>query len=415
MNPKPLVGSLLLATVGVVLLLGLLAPEAAAGTTPPVNLSGSGSWARFAALARAADGTLCAAWSDNRDGVWNIYSACSVNNGQSWGAPGRVASTSLESIHPAVLFSGTVPLFFWADNNSSRVFTIYQKTGTAVEVAVPGILMPVSRFSVARAEDGSLHLVFANWPSADERTGDIYYTRRPATGEWLSATVIFTYTFLGSMDPRIAVGPEGTLHVVWRETLSLSEDEIRYMTGTVGAGGAVTWSPSVTASDVVPLAWGPDIAVAPNGNAHIVWTEKSGENRYLAYARFSARGERIPPRRLGGPFSVNQNNPYHLAPAIAATGERVCIAWNSVPGGASAEDVFLICSEDGGETWSPPENLSRTPAMSLRPSIAIAPDGSVHVVWQEFSGTDYDTDYRVYYTRWLPHSVYLPLVMRNAR
>jgi hypothetical protein len=77
--------------------------------------------------------------------------------------------------------------------------------------------------------------------------------------------------------------------------------------------------------------------------------------------------------------------------------------------------VFLICSEDGGETWSPPENLSRTPAMSLRPSIAIAPDGSVHVVWQEFSGTDYDTDYRVYYTRWLPHSVYLPLVMRNAR
>jgi hypothetical protein len=415
MNPKPIVGSLLLATVGVVLLLGLLAPEAAAGTTPPVNLSGSGSGARFPALARAADGTLCAAWSDNRDGAWNIYSACSIHNGQLWETPVRVASTSLTSTYPVVLFSGTVPLVFWTENNANKVFTIYQKTDTDVEVAVPGILLPIPRPSVARAEDGSLHLVFANWPSADERTGDIYYTRRPATGEWLSATVIFTHTLFGSMDPRIAVGPEGTLHVVWRETPSLSGDEIRYMTGTVGAGGAVTWSPSVTASDVVSLAWGPDIAVAPNGNAHIVWTEKSGADRYLAYTRFSAGGGRIPPRRLGGPFSVNQNNPYHLAPAIAATGERVCIAWNSVPGGASAEDVFLICSEDGGETWSPPENLSRTPAMSLRPSIAIAPDGSVHVVWQEFSGTNYDTDYRVYYTRWLPHSVYLPLVMRNAR
>ena len=414
MNPKPIVGSLLLATVGVVLLLGLLAPEAAAGTTPPVNLSGSGSGARFPALARAADGTLCAAWSDKRDGVWNIYSACSVNNGQSWGAPGRVAFTSLESTYPVVLFSGTVPLVFWTENNANEVFTIYQKTDTDVEVAVPGILLPIPRPSVARAADGSLHMVFANRPTPGQ-PGDIYYTRRPASGGWLSATVIFTHTFLGSMDPRIAVGPEGTLHVVWRETPSLSGDEIRYMTGTVGAGGAVTWSPSVTASDVVSLAWGPDIAVAPNGSVHIVWTEKSGENRYLAYARFSARGERIPPRRLGGPFSVNQNNPYHLAPAIAATGERVCIAWNSVPEGASAEDVFLNCSEDGGETWSPPENLSRTPAMSLRPSIAIAPDGSVHVVWQEFSGTNYDTDYRVYYTRWLPHSVYLPLVMRNAR
>ncbi len=414
MNPKPIAGTLFLATVGIILLLGLLAPEAAAGTTPPVNLSGSGHQARFPTIARADDGTLCAAWSDRRDGVWNIYSACSVNNGQSWGTPGRVASTSLESTHPAILFSGTVPLMFWTENNANQVFTIYQKTGTLIETAVPGILLPIPRPSVARAADGTLHMVLAD-QGASGQPGDIFYTRRPVGGGWLTATVIFTHTLLGSMDPRIAVDPRGTLHVVWRETVALPGDEIRYMTGTVDAGGAVTWSPSVTASNVVSLAWQPDIAVAPGGDVHIVWTDIVDDQRYLAYTRFSAGGARTSPRRLGGPFPVNQNNPYHLAPAIGAAGDQICIAWNSVPEGGNAEDIFLICSQDGGETWSPPENLSRTSEMSLRPSIAVAPDGSVHVVWQELFGTDYDADYWVYYTRWLPHSVYLPLVMRNAR
>ena len=399
---------------GTVLLLGLLAPEAAAGTTPPVNLSGSGSRARFPALARADDGTLCAAWSDNRDGVWNIYSACSVNNGQSWGAPGRVASTSLDSIHPAILFSDTVPLIFWTDATPTLVYTIYQKAGVLPEVVAPGILLPIPQPSVVRVTEGSLYTVFAD-RRAPGQPGDIFYTRRLTGGGWLSATAIFTYTLGGGRDPRIATSPGGTLHIVWREALQSGDSAIRYMTGTVGAGGAVTWSPAVTASDVVPLAWGPDIAVAPDGSVHIVWTEKLGEDRYLAYTRFSAGGARTPPWRLGGPFPVNQNNPYHLAPAIGAAGDRICIAWNSVPEEENAEDIFLICSQDGGETWSPPENLSRTEKMSLRPSIAVAPDGSVHVVWQELFGTDYDADYRVYYTRWLPHSVYLPLVMRNAR
>lgn len=407
------IGCMILATAGVYLLLGVLPREATAGTTPPVNLSGSGSYARFPTISRAADGTLCAAWTDNRDGAWNIYSSCSVNNGQSWSDPGRAYSSTQESLHPAMLFSGTVPVLAWTDNDSQDVFTIYQKTGASIVAAVPSINQPVPRPSMALASDGTLHLVFAEWRSLNNRVSDVRYTRRPVGGDWLAATVIFASPQLGSMDPRIAIGPSGVLHVVWRES-GLAGDEIRYMTGTVGPGG-VAWSPSVTASNIVSLTWQPDVAITSNGDVHIVWTEKLGNDRYLAYTRFRALGGRTPPQRLGGPFPVNQNNPYHLATVVDAMGTRVCAAWNAVPEGESAEDVFLICSKNGGDTWSPPENLSRTRAMSIRPSIAVAPDGSVHVVWQEFVGTNYDYQYWVYYTRWLPYSVHLPVVMRNAQ
>lgn len=410
------VGCITLAAAGVFLLMGFLPREAAAGTTPPVNLSGSGPYARFPVIARAPDGTICAAWTDNRDAVWNIYSTCSVNNGQSWSVPGRVYSSAQESLHPALLFSGTAPVLAWTDGVTSPapVFTIYQKMGTSTVVAALNISQPIPRPSIARGSDGELHLVFADRCSFNnDLVGDVCYTRRPAGGGWLTATVIFTSSQLGSMDPRIAIGPSGVLHVVWREN-GLAGDEIRYMTGTVGPDG-VTWSPSVTASNIVSLTWQPDIALTSNGDVHIVWTEKIDNDRYLAYTRFHAAEGRTPPQRLGGPFPVNQNNPYHLATAVAAMGTQVCIAWNAVPEGQAAEDVFLICSEDGGNNWSDSENLSRSPSMSIRPSIALAPDGSVHVVWQELVGTNYDYTYQVYYTRWLPHSVYLPLVMRNAK
>lgn len=406
-----ILGCVILAAAGIGFLLGVLPEPASAGTTPPTNLSGTTSYARFPTIAQAPDGTLCAAWTDNRDGSWNIYYSCSTDNGRSWSSPGRVYSSVQESLHPILLFSGTVPVFAWTDR-SGDVYTIYQKTGNEVGVVsrIESRKHPLP--SLALGKDGAFHMAFVK--ASEGGIEEILYSRRPFGGVWQEPVSVFSSS--STLFPHLEVGPDGILHLVWQDDRGI-DCEIRYMTGTI-VHESVTWFPWVSASGVVTSALMPLAAVSLRGDTHIVWTEEIPEttNRYLWYARFDASGQRVALQRMGGTFLVNEVNPYHLSPAVATLGnDRVCIAWNARPPNENVEDIFLSCSEDGGNTWSPPENLSRTPAASLRPSIAIAPDKSVHVVWQELVGDPHVESYRIYYTRWLPHSVYLPLVMRNAR
>lgn len=71
-----------------------------------------------------------------------------------------------------------------------------------------------------------------------------------------------------------------------------------------------------------------------------------------------------------------------LDPAIA-TGSRgeVVIAWAESFGGPP--DIFAAVSSDHGKTWSKPENVSHSPTHSTGPALAIASDGSVHLVWSD--------------------------------
>jgi hypothetical protein len=60
-------------------------------------------------------------------------------------------------------------------------------------------------------------------------------------------------------------------------------------------------------------------------------------------------------------------------------------AWCQDIGGESTPDVFFARSVDGGKTWSKPVDISNTPGESSYPSIAVASDKSLHVVWCDTS------------------------------
>jgi hypothetical protein len=94
---------------------------------------------------------------------------------------------------------------------------------------------------------------------------------------------------------------------------------------------------------------------------------------------------------------------------------RLCIIWHGFRLSGLAEEVLLSCSMDGGTSWSSPENVSRTPGsteMSIRPAVALAASGHLHVAWQERLGPDPQWDYQVYYARSAPE-VAMPLIARH--
>jgi hypothetical protein len=121
---------------------------------------------------------------------------------------------------------------------------------------------------------------------------------------------------------------------------------------------------------------------------------------------------------------VNQDNPTYTAPSLTLFEKddqvEVCVAWHGFRAGglALAEDVLLSCSEDGGESWSAPQNVSHSgdsDEISISPSIAFDTSGRLHSVWQDHNadmGSSVIDNYQIFYSG-ARNRMFLPIVARS--
>ena len=123
--------------------------------------------------------------------------------------------------------------------------------------------------------------------------------------------------------------------------------------------------------------------IAVNGNnLYVVWhdgTDTPG-SREIFIAKSTDGGE-----TFGEPKNISNNNGFSLLPQIAVNGDNVYVVWNDDTDGF--DEIFIAKSTDGGETFSTPENisegnLSNNASFSYQPSIAVN-DDNVYVVWHE--------------------------------
>jgi len=402
------------------------------------------------AIAAGSSGLVVAAWSDIRTEGQprDIYVAFSSNGGWAWSTPQAISMTTGQSLLPDALVVEDRTWITWRDELAGPTFTIYEAerdagSGAWTTRAVPGSTSDASTRPRLAVSPGRLHLAFHAGPEA---TPSILYAARWFTEtSWPNAVVVVTPTANTGLEyPAIAIDPGGaTVHLVWVERVLLTKTyAIQYMSGTL-TGDQVNWSGLHTelSAGIDDSRW-PDIAADSRGNVHVVWGEyvDAGENQtdqYVRYARYDAAGGSwLPPTRIDPqPVRVNEAIPYDAIPRLALHEESeqvtLCATWYGFRAGGAAEEVLLSCSQDGGASWSSPENVSRTPetdAMSILPALDIDASGNVHVAWQERQGASAVDDYQVYYARspgqaflpvaarlWrdLPHKRYAPLILRT--
>jgi hypothetical protein len=393
--------------------------------------------------AAESSGQVVVAWSDQRspspDGQRNVYTVISDNNGDTWSVPEAISETAKESENPDAVIVGDQVFIAWSESWKTEIVpgfedTVYEmyeaEIGSGTARRIPcSVITSTHRTRPRMAADtakGKLHVVF----SAEEigEDPDIFYAARPLTTmSWPTATKIYTHVgAVGSVLPVLAVGPDGeTLHVVWEEQHSAKVRAVLYMSGTVDDGG-VDWSTPITLSTGITRSVYPNIAADSGRNLHVVWGEQTGtglipEQQLVRYRRYDAASGSwsahvpIDPE----PMQVNQLKPTDLQPSLALLEDddvTVCVAWHGFPEGSpvQAEEVVVSCSQDGGQFWGDPENMSRSPLedeVSIVPAITFDSLGQLHGVWQEREGTI--DNYQVYYAH-TQNNVYLPLVMRNA-
>lgn len=311
------------------------------GTDERLTLGGSSAelaGSTARSIAVDSQGDLHIVWSDSRDGDKEIYyKRCHAG---SWGPDTRLTVASGASREPAIAIDGLDMLHVaWTDERDGNAEIYY------------------------KAYDGAL------W-GADQR---------------------LTGTSSPSNCPTIAAGRStNSVRVIWHE--GAPSDNSIYVRRFDGS----TWFPAVR------LYYGfrygcttPTIAADSSGNMHAAWIQYGSGTDFLLVYRKHNGSTWESPVTLAAAYDLGR-------PSICAgSGGILHLTWhdrrfNDVQGG---RDIFYRRYD--GTAWGPEQRLSEAQGYSQNSSVAVAPDGVVHVVWSDSRWGDYEI-YHCYFdgTRW---------------
>jgi hypothetical protein len=275
-------------------------------------------------------------------------------------------------------------------------------------------------------------LVLAGW--MDERASRVCAFSFSTDGgvTWSkNVSIGNTASFIG--DPAVAIDGGGTMYAVCQQYLNSngSAGNIKMMTSSDkgatwsdirmvqsapdkpwAAGGMedgtvfVSWlgNPGgIKRSTDHGLTWGAvqstgqiihGTAIVPSttGLVHVPYNLDSSKNQ-LRYLRSKDGGATYEaPRDLLpdlGTFCFSCNPRQHPIVGAAAdpTGKYVAITWASrMPKGEGDDDVWILYSKDGGETWTAPirVNDNKTASRQFESWVAVDAYGRVHVAWTDY-------------------------------
>ena len=179
----------------------------------------------------------------------------------------------------------------------------------------------------------------------------------------------------GALQPQAAVGARGEIHIVFGQ----KDGAILH---TISTDEARTFRPPVKVGALPKLALGmrrgPRIAVA---GGRVVVTAISHESGELM-SWTSADGGRI----WSGPVKVNAapKSAREGLHAMAASGERVAVAWLDLRGGSM--ELWGALSKNGGVSWEPDARIYQAPdgpiCQCCAPSLAFGPRGELAAMWR---------------------------------
>jgi len=149
-----------------------------------------------------------------------------------------------------------------------------------------------------------------------------------------------------------------------------------------------TWGPVQSTGNIIH---GTGITTSTTGLLHVPFNLDS-QNNQLRYLRSKDNGATYDaPRDIVadmGTFCFSCSPRQHPIVGSAAdpTGKIVAITWSSqMPGGQSDDDVWLLYSKDGGDTWTKPirVNDNTNASRQFESWVAVDACGRVHVAWTD--------------------------------
>ncbi len=307
------------------------------GTNVRVNSDASATTQFASCVATSGEGRVHVVWTALQSSQYDIYLANSTDGGATFGAEGRVSRDAAPGLRQDAASLAASP-FGWL----AVSWDDYDDGAPAdIDVALTVV-----------DGDGSQHPV---------EVSDV----RPDAFEHSVVT---------------AIGPDGRLHAVWGDNRR-NEYALRYV---ASSDGGLTWGSRATVTGPPGLGrrvqLTPDVAVGPDGTVHVVWTEISPAKVRVMYANNRGR-----PTGFNAPSPVDDSpdGGFAVNPSIAAAPNgSLVVAW--LDGRAGHVRVRAALSRDTGVTWQSSVPVPSTVADSHLgpPSLAIR-DGLVAIAFTD--------------------------------
>jgi glycosyl hydrolase family 26 len=176
--------------------------------------------------------------------------------------------------------------------------------------------------------------------------------------------------------PDAAVGSGGTTTVVWS---ARSGAEFKVFARRISATGVRSATMQLSASGADALA--PQVALAPDGTATVVWTRWDGTSFRIQERRISAGGT---PAEATRTLSASGQNAFDPQVDVATSGEAT-VVWKWFDGAHYLVQDRRVAPNGTAETATP--TLSASGQDAVEPHLDVAGDGTATVVWARFDGT----------------------------
>jgi hypothetical protein len=225
----------------------------------------------------------------------------------------------------------------------------------------------------------------AAWSQLDGSRFSVWGSRGSAAGTWGTAQLLETMDELGRVDgnPRIAVAPQGDALVVWQASGGTLVNRGTWTNRYTAGGG---WG---TASQLVSVSGGsaPDIAMDANGNAVMVWAQIDAVSASEVYALIQAK--RYQGGAWGAPLQVARelgaNSVLSTVHVKMNAAGAALVAW-----GQGDQSIRATLAPAGG-TWPTPSIVkpvgSRAATAGVR--AAVNGEGNAFLAWSQ--GNDVST------------------------
>src|SRR5579863_3167671 len=175
-----------------------------------------------------------------------------------------------------------------------------------------------------------------------------------------------------SFTPQIAVDSNGTIYLAWEDDTATNSN-ILFSRST---DGGATFSAPINLSNASGYSFNPRIAMGSAGNVNVVWEDQTQSSTNIMFSHSTNAGV-----TFSTPINLSNDSADSGSPQIAVdTAGDIYAVWEH---DSLNLGVFFSRSTDGGATFSTPAVLSVSALGSFSPQIALGPNGSISVVWED--------------------------------